>query len=133
MGKEIKSKEIDKYNVVDDQKASTSTSKQQNIKIINGSKVIGQIDHLCDVEHFEDAIFLTEQALKIMDESFGFNFVEKIHNFLPNPMYFKANNLKKNHVSNKVIEQDEDGGQKMINVNYNININFNINVNGNAS
>merc|ERR1712228_683576 len=46
--KEIKSKEIDKYNVVDDQKTTTSTtSKQQNIKIINGSKIIGQIDHLC--------------------------------------------------------------------------------------
>ena len=47
---------------------------------MNASKVIGQIDHLMDVGHFEDAIFLTEKALKIiMDEQFGYNFIEKTH------------------------------------------------------
>merc|ERR1712154_604470 len=102
---------------------------------INGSKVIGQIDHLMDVQHFEDAIFLTEQALKILDESFGHNFVEKTHNVLPNPMYYEAMNAHKNQnieCKQKQKQQTKTSEpQQQVNVNYNININFNINVNGN--
>lgn len=160
------SKEIDKYNhsptKQTEKKSANNDPKlrmKQNIKIINGSKVIQQIDHLMDIEHFEDAIYLTEKALKIMDHQFGHNLIEKIHNLIPTPMYFLSHHLDKNqnpnshqslqslankdgnskHKSNDKQspsppkKDNENTNNTPINVNYNININLNINVNNASS
>ena len=55
-------------------------SSSSTFQIINGSKIIGQIDNLMDAEYFEDAIFLTESGLRLLEAHFGDNLVEKTHN-----------------------------------------------------
>ena len=51
---------IMQQNKKTEKKSNEDKKSKANIKIINGSKVIQQIDHLMDIEQYEDAIFLTQ-------------------------------------------------------------------------
>lgn len=158
-GGDRKSNQNDINNHKDDNKKTNILKMKQNIKIINGSKVIQQIDHLMDIEHFEDAICLTEKALKIMDQQFGHNFIEKTHNFIPSPMYYQSHHLDKNQnidslssLNKKLNSSLNDNSDKKtqsdtnttktttdttnddnINAPPSINVNYNININFNIN
>ena len=46
----------------------SSAEESNNIQISNGSMIIEHIDHLMDAEHFEDAFFLTESGLRLIEQ-----------------------------------------------------------------